>query len=72
MTDGLHGSEMIVIAGAAFDGQNVAGDEHRRKCRAGAKIAGGGFQLEMSAEALVMRMMCSIARVNLRSIREDS
>jgi replicative DNA helicase len=28
------------------------------------------FSLEMSAEALVMRMMCSIARVNLRSIRE--
>ena len=28
------------------------------------------FSLEMSAEALVLRMMCSIARVNLRSIRE--
>ena len=28
------------------------------------------FSLEMSAEALILRMMCSIARVNLRSIRE--
>jgi replicative DNA helicase len=28
------------------------------------------FSLEMSAEALVLRMMCSLARVNLRSIRE--
>jgi len=28
------------------------------------------FSLEMSAESLVLRMLCSIARVNLRSIRE--
>ena len=30
--------------GAAFDGQNVAGDEHRRARRAGAKPAGGRVQ----------------------------
>ena len=34
------------------------------------KLPVGVFSLEMSAEALVLRMMCSIARVNLRSIRE--
>jgi replicative DNA helicase len=28
------------------------------------------FSLEMTAEALVLRMLCSVARVNLRNIRE--
>jgi len=30
----------------------------------------GVFSLEMSAESLVLRMMCSVARVNLRQIRD--
>jgi replicative DNA helicase len=34
------------------------------------KLPVGVFSLEMSAEALILRMMCSVARVNLRSIRE--
>jgi replicative DNA helicase len=34
------------------------------------KLPAAVFSLEMSAESLVLRMMCSIARVNLRSIRE--
>jgi replicative DNA helicase len=34
------------------------------------KLPVGVFSLEMSAESLVMRMMCSRARVNLRSIRD--
>jgi replicative DNA helicase len=33
-------------------------------------LPAGVFSLEMSAESLVLRMLCSIARVNLRSIRE--
>ena len=44
MTDGLHGQEMIVIAARPSHGQDVAGDEHRRACRAGAKFAGGRVQ----------------------------
>jgi replicative DNA helicase len=30
----------------------------------------GVFSLEMTAESLIMRMLCSLSRVNLRSIRE--
>ena len=30
----------------------------------------GVFSLEMSAESLMLRMLCSLARVNLRSIRD--
>jgi replicative DNA helicase len=35
-----------------------------------AKVPVGVFSLEMSAESLVLRMMCSVARVNLRNIRD--
>ena len=34
------------------------------------KVPVGVFSLEMSAESLVLRMMCSVARVNLRRIRD--
>jgi replicative DNA helicase len=34
------------------------------------KLPVGVFSLEMTAESLVMRMLCSNARVNLRNIRE--
>jgi len=34
------------------------------------RIPVGVFSLEMTAESLVMRMLCSRARVNLRSVRE--
>jgi replicative DNA helicase len=34
------------------------------------KLPVGVFSLEMTAESLVLRMLCSNARVNLRSIRE--
>jgi replicative DNA helicase len=34
------------------------------------KLPVGVFSLEMTAEALVLRMLCSIAKVNLRTIRE--
>jgi replicative DNA helicase len=34
------------------------------------KLPVGVFSLEMSSASLILRMMCSLARVNLRSIRE--
>jgi replicative DNA helicase len=34
------------------------------------KLAVGVFSLEMTAESLVLRMLCSRSRVNLRSVRE--
>src|SRR4029079_10156913 len=35
------------------------------------KLAVGVFSLEMTAESLVLRMLCSRSRVNLRNIRDD-
>ena len=70
MTDGLHGSEMVVIAARPSMGKTSLAMNIVENVVLEQKLPVGVFSLEMSAEALVMRMMCSIARVNLRSIRE--
>ena len=70
MTDGLHGSEMIVIAARPIMGKTSLAMNIVEHAALEDKLPVGVFSLEMSAESLVMRMMCSIARVNLRSIRE--
>ena len=70
MTDGLHGSEMIVIAARPSMGKTSLAMNIAEHVALEHKLPVAVFSLEMSAEALVLRMMCSIARVNLRSIRE--
>jgi replicative DNA helicase len=70
MTDGLHGSEMIVIAARPAMGKTSIAMNIVEHVVLEQKLPAAVFSLEMSAEALVMRMMCSLARVNLRSIRE--
>ncbi len=70
MTDGLHGSEMIVIAARPSMGKTSLAMNIVEHIVLEDKLPAAVFSLEMSAEALVLRMMCSIARVNLRSIRE--
>jgi replicative DNA helicase len=70
MTDGLHGSEMVVIAARPSMGKTSLAMNIVEHVVLEQKLPAAVFSLEMSAEALVLRMMCSIARVNLRSIRE--
>jgi replicative DNA helicase len=70
MTDGLHGSEMIVIAARPSMGKTSLAMNIAEHVVLELKQPVAVFSLEMSAESLVLRMMCSIARVNLRSIRE--
>ena len=70
MTDGLHGSEMIVIAARPSMGKTSLAMNIVENVVLEQQLPVAVFSLEMSAEALVLRMMCSIARVNLRSIRE--
>jgi replicative DNA helicase len=70
MTDGLHGSEMIVVAARPSMGKTSLAMNIVEHVALEDKLPVAVFSLEMSAEALVLRMMCSIARVNLRSIRE--
>lgn len=70
MTTGLNGGEMIVIAARPSCGktslamgiaENVAIDQN---------IPVGVFSLEMSAESLVLRMICSRSRVSMNHVRE--
>jgi replicative DNA helicase len=70
MTDGLHGSEMIVVAARPSMGKTSLAMNIAEHVVLEQKLPVAVFSLEMSAEALVLRMMCSVARVNLRSIRE--
>jgi replicative DNA helicase len=70
MTDGLHGQEMIVIAARPSMGKTSLAMNIVEHVVLEQKLPVGVFSLEMSAESLILRMMCSIARVNLRSIRE--
>ena len=70
MTSGLHEGEMIVIAARPSMGKTSLAMNMVEAVCVDQKQPVGVFSLEMSAESLVLRMMCSRARVNLRSIRE--
>lgn len=70
VTNGMHGGQMIVIAGRPKMGktslalnivEHVACDLH---------LGVGICELEMTARELVMRMLCSKARVSLKNLRE--
>ncbi len=70
MTDGLHGGEMVVIAARPSMGKTSLAMNIAAHVAISQKLPVGVFSLEMTAESLVLRMLCSNARVNLRSIRE--
>lgn len=70
MTTGFHGGEMIVIAARPSMGKTSLAMNIAEHVAIEQKLAVGVFSLEMTAESLVLRMLCSRSRVNLRSIRE--
>ncbi len=70
MTDGLHGGEMVVIAARPSMGKTSLAMNIAEHVVLEQKLPVGVFSLEMTAESLVLRMLCSVARVNLRNIRE--
>jgi replicative DNA helicase len=70
MTDGMHGGEMIVIAARPSMGKTSLAMNIAEHVVMHEKIPVGVFSLEMTAESLVLRTLCSNARVNLRNIRE--
>jgi len=62
MTSGLHPGEMVVIAARPSMGKtSLAMNIAEHVCV---------FSLEMTSESLVLRMLCSRSRVNLRSVRD--
>ncbi len=70
MTSGLHGGEMIVIAARPSMGKTSLAMNIAEYVSVDLKLPVGVFSLEMTSESLVMRMLCSRARVNLRNVRE--
>jgi replicative DNA helicase len=70
MTDGLHEGEMIVIAARPSMGKTSLAMNVVEHVVTQARVPVAVFSLEMTAEALVMRMMSSLARVNSRNIRD--
>ncbi|TAK94151.1 MAG: replicative DNA helicase [Verrucomicrobia bacterium] len=70
MTSGLHPGEMIVVAARPSMGKTSLAMNIAEHVAIDLKLPVGVFSLEMTADSLVLRMLCSRARVNLRSIRE--
>lgn len=70
MTNGLHGSEMIVIAARPSMGKTAFAMNIAEHIALDLKKAVAVFSLEMSSEQLVQRLLCSRAKVNLGKIRE--
>lgn len=70
MTNGLHGGEMIVIAARPSVGKTSLAMNIAESVAINQSEPVGVFSLEMTSDSLVMRMLCSLARVNLRSIQD--
>src|ERR1043165_9445370 len=70
MTSGLHGGEMIVIAARPSMGKTSIAMNIAEHAAIEQRLPVGVFSLEMSSASLVLRMLCSRARVNMRSVRE--
>jgi replicative DNA helicase len=69
---GMHKGEFILVAGRPSMGKTALGMNivENAAIRHGVKAA--VFSLEMPAEQLVMRMLCSQARVNMQSVRQGT
>jgi replicative DNA helicase len=70
MTSGMHEGEMLVIAARPSMGKTSLAMNIAEAVAIDQKKPVGVFSLEMTAESLVLRMLCSRARVNLRNIRD--
>jgi replicative DNA helicase len=70
MTSGLHAGEMIVIAARPSMGKTSLAMNIAEAVAIDQKLPVGVFSLEMTAESLVLRMLCSRSRVNLRNVRD--
>src|ERR1039457_1400859 len=70
MTSGLHGGEMVVIAARPSMGKTSLSMNIAEYVSIEQRLPVGVFSLEMTSESLVLRMLCSRSRVNLRNVRE--
>ena len=69
LTDGLHGGEMVVIAARPSMGKTSLAMNVVENVTLKQNVPVGVFSLEMTAEALVTRMIFSNARLNFAELR---
>jgi replicative DNA helicase len=70
LTSGLHAGEMIVIAARPSMGKTSLAMNIAEHVAIDLRLPVGVFSLEMTADSLVLRMLCSRSRVNLRNVRD--
>jgi replicative DNA helicase len=70
MTSGFHGGEMIVIAARPSMGKTSLAMNIAEHVAIDLKLPVGVFSLEMTADSLILRMLCSRSRVNMRNVRD--
>lgn len=70
LTSGLHEGEVVVIAARPSMGKTALALNIAEHIAVDHQIPVGIFSLEMSAEGLVTRLLCSRAQVTLRSVRD--
>jgi len=70
MTSGLHAGEMIVIAARPSMGKTSLAMNVAEHVSIDLRLPVGVFSLEMTSDSLVLRMLCSRSRVNLRNVRD--
>jgi replicative DNA helicase len=70
MTSGFQPGDMIVIAARPSMGKTSLAMNIAEHVAIDQKLPVGIFSLEMTADSLVLRMLCSRAKVNLRKIRD--
>jgi replicative DNA helicase len=70
MTTGLHEGEMIVVAARPSMGKTSLAMNIAEHVALELKVPVGVFSLEMTADQLILRMLCSRSRVNLRNVRD--
>jgi replicative DNA helicase len=70
LTNGLHNSEMIVLAGRPSTGKTSLAMNIVEHVAIDLGLPVGVFSLEMSIDSLVMRMICSRGRLDSQRVRE--
>jgi replicative DNA helicase len=70
MTSGFHAGEMVVIAARPSMGKTSLAMNIAEHVAIDQRLPVGVFSLEMTAESLVLRILCSRSRVNLRNVRD--
>lgn len=70
LTNGLHGGEVTIIAAFPSTGKTSLAMNIAEHAAVANNLPVGVFSLEMTAKSLTTRMMCSMARVNLRDVSQ--